>query len=103
MPHLALEHPHRTLDVRGREAGEVHGGVEAAAGQGAVEGVRRAIAPEALDARAEGVGQAPPVEDADGVAARQQPPDEVVADEAVPPDDEDLQEAASAARSPAGT
>ncbi|HZM51427.1 MAG TPA: hypothetical protein VFE68_13075, partial [Vicinamibacteria bacterium] len=65
--------------------------------------VRGAIAMEALDTLAEGVSQRPAIEDGDGVAARQQPPDEVVADEAVAPDDEDLQEAASAARSDAGT
>ena len=103
MPHLALEHPHRARRVRGHEAGEVDGGVEAAAGQGPVERVRGAIAMEALDALAERVGQGSAIEDGDGVAAGEQPPDEVVADEAVPPDDEDLQEAASAARSDAGT
>ena len=103
MPHLALEHPHRALGVRGHEAGEIDGGVEAAADQGAVERVRGAIAVEALDALAERVGQGAAIEDGDGVAAGQQSPDEVVADEAVPPDDEDLQEAASAARSDAGT
>jgi hypothetical protein len=103
MPHPALEHPHRARGVRGHEAGEVDGGVEAAAGQGAVERVRRAIAMEALQPRAEGVAQGAAIEDGDGVAAGQQPPDEVVTDEAVPPDDEDVQEAASAARSAAGT
>jgi hypothetical protein len=103
VPHPALEHPHRARGVRGHEAREIDGGVEAAAGQGAVEGVRGAIAMEPLDARAERVGQGAAIEDGDGVAAGQQPPDEVVADEPVPADDEDVQEAASAALSAAGT
>ena len=58
---------------------------------------------EALDALAEGIGERSSIEDADGVAACQQPPDEVVADEAVPPDDEDVQDTASVARRAAGT
>ncbi|HET6899526.1 MAG TPA: hypothetical protein VFK70_14320 [Vicinamibacteria bacterium] len=58
---------------------------------------------EALDPRAEGIGQGAAIEDGDGVATGQQPPDEVVTDEAVPADDEDVQETASAARSAAGT
>jgi hypothetical protein len=103
VPDPALQHPHRTLDVRGREAREVHGGVEAAAGQHAVELVRGAIAMEALDARAEGIGEGSAIEDGDVVAAGQQPPDEVVTDEAVPPDDEDVQDTASVARIAAGT
>ncbi len=103
MPDAALQHPHRTLDVRGREAREVHRGVEAAAGQHAVELVRGAIAMEALDARAEGIGEGSAIEDGDVVAAGQQPPDEVVTDEAVPPDDEDVQDTASVARRAAGT
>jgi hypothetical protein len=103
VPDPALQHPHRALDVRGREAGEVHRGVEALAVQRAVELVRGAIAMEALDARPEGIGDRPAIEDGDGVAAGQQPPDEVVADEAVPPDDENVQDTASAVRSAAGT
>jgi len=103
VPDGALEDPHRARRVSAHEAGEIHGGVEAAAGQGTVERVRGAIAMEALDALAERVGQCSSIEDGDGVVAGQQPPDEVVAYEAVPPDDEDVQEAASAALSAAGT
>jgi hypothetical protein len=103
VPDPALQHPHRTLDVGGREAGEVHGGIEATAGQRTVELVRGAIAVEALDALAEGIGLGSAIEDGDGVAAGEQPPDEVVADETVPPDDEDVQETASVVRSAAGT
>ena len=102
----ALEHPHRALHVGGHEAGEVHRGVEAPAGQRAVEVVRRAIALEALDPIGEGIGQAAAVEEGHVVAAGQEAPDEVVADEAVSPDDEDVQGAAAAAtrsRSSAGT
>jgi hypothetical protein len=103
VPDPALQRPHRALDVRRREAGEVHGGVEAAAGQRAVERVGGAVAMEALDTLAEGIGEGSPIEEGDGVAAGQQPPDQVVADEAVPPDDEDVQDTASVARSAAGT
>jgi hypothetical protein len=103
VPDPVPKHPHGPLDVRGHEAGEVDRGVEAAAGQRAVELLRGAVAMEALDSFAEGIGEGPPVEDGDRVAACQQPPDEVVADEAVPPDDEDVQETASVARRAAGT
>jgi hypothetical protein len=58
---------------------------------------------EALHALAEGIGQGAAVEQGDGVPAAEEPPDEVVAEEAVPPDDEDVQEAAWSARSAAGT
>src|SRR4029079_11592564 len=103
VPDGTLEDPHRAPRVPAHEAGEIHGGVEAAAGQGTVERVRGAIAMEALDALAERVGQCSSIEDGAVVPAAHHPPDEVVAYEAVPPDDEDVQEAASAALSAAGT
>ena len=111
MADATLEHARRALHVGGLEAGEVHGGVEVAPGERTVEVVRLAVAPEARDAAPERIVEAPAIEQRHVVAAGEEAPDEVIADEARPPDDEDLQDAvpgpargaARRARSAAGT
>jgi hypothetical protein len=104
VPDLPLQHAHDALHVGGHEGGEVDGGIEAAAAEGAVEIVGRPVAAQALDAAPERIGVGATVEEGDLVAARPQAPDEVVADEARSPDDEDLQDVDSAAvRSAGGT
>jgi hypothetical protein len=102
MADLPFQDAHDPPHVFGDEGGEIDGGIEAAATEGAVEIVGGAIAAQALDAGAEGIGMGPPVEERDLVPGGQQAPDEVVADEARSADDEDLQDADSAAARKAG-
>jgi hypothetical protein len=87
----AAEDLGRPPTVRAVVGGEVHRRVEGAAGEEALEVGRRAVAPQALQAGAEGVGERPPVEEGDRVPAGEEPPGELVAQEARPADDEDPQ------------
>src|SRR6185436_5044065 len=94
VPDTAAEDLHRLGGVPALVGGEVHGRVEGAAAQEAGEVLAGAVTGESLHPRAEGIGQPAAVEERHLVAPGEEPPGEVVSEEAGSADEEDLQRSA---------
>ena len=89
VPDASAEHLRDAPAVVAREGGEVHAGVEVAAGEDLAQPGRGAVGAEPLHPVAEGIRLQPPRQQGDPVAAGQEPPRQEGPDEAGAADDED--------------